>query len=43
MGSGLYSFIKIGEINFSGNFIIEGIGNSCIIVNMENVFIDDVV
>ncbi|MBE9174890.1 cysteine synthase A [Synechocystis salina LEGE 06155] len=43
MGSGLYSFIKTGEINPSGNSITEGIGNSRITANMENVPIDDAV
>ncbi|MBE9203915.1 cysteine synthase A [Synechocystis salina LEGE 06099] len=43
MGSGLYSFVKTGEINPSGNSITEGIGNSRITANMENVPIDDAV
>lgn len=43
MGSGLYSFIKTGEVNIEGNSITEGIGNSRITANMENVPIDDAV
>lgn len=43
MGSGFYNYVKIGEIFSEGNFIIEGIGNSWIIKNMENVLIDDVI
>lgn len=41
MGSGLYSYIKTGEINMVGNSITEGIGNSRITANMEGVPIDD--
>jgi cysteine synthase A len=43
MGSGLYSFIKTGEVNIQGNSITEGIGNSRITANMENVPIDDAI
>ncbi|MEB3290417.1 MAG: cysteine synthase A [Leptolyngbya sp.] len=43
MGSGLYSFIKTGEVSIQGNSITEGIGNSRITANMENVPIDDAV
>ena len=43
MGSGLYSYVKTGEINTEGNSITEGIGNSRITANMENVPIDDAV
>lgn len=43
MGSGLYSFIKTGEVNIQGNSITEGIGNSRITANMEDVPIDDAV
>lgn len=41
MGSGLYSYIKTGEIQTEGNSITEGIGNSRITANMEGVPIDD--
>lgn len=41
MGSGLYSYIKTGEIKTEGNSITEGIGNSRITANMEGVPIDD--
>jgi cysteine synthase A len=43
MGSGLYSYVKTGEINISGSSITEGIGNSRITGNMENVPIDDAI
>ena len=43
MGSGLYSYIKTGEIAPSGNSITEGIGNSRITANMEGVPIDDAI
>ncbi|MDB9314521.1 cysteine synthase A [Spirulina sp. CS-785/01] len=41
MGSGLYSYVKTGEINPEGSSITEGIGNSRITANMQNVPIDD--
>ena len=41
MGSGIYSLIKTGEATIEGNSITEGIGNSRITKNMENVPIDD--
>ncbi|WP_330204945.1 cysteine synthase A [Cyanobacterium sp. Dongsha4] len=43
MGSGLYSYVKTGEIKIEGNSITEGIGNSRITANMEGVPIDDAV
>ncbi|MDY6805815.1 MAG: cysteine synthase A [Cyanobacteriota bacterium] len=43
MGSGLYSYVKTGEISPNGNSITEGIGNSRITKNMENVPIDDAI
>ncbi|MGB3535849.1 MAG: cysteine synthase A [Microcoleaceae cyanobacterium] len=43
MGSGLYSYVKTGEINSEGNSITEGIGNSRITGNMEDVPIDDAI
>jgi cysteine synthase len=43
MGSGLYSFVKTGEIHMEGSSITEGIGNSRVTGNMEGVPIDDVV
>ncbi|MDB9466908.1 cysteine synthase A [Dolichospermum circinale CS-1225] len=41
LGSGLYSYIKTGEIKIEGNSITEGIGNSRITANMEGAPIDD--
>ncbi|WP_254563321.1 cysteine synthase A [Oscillatoria sp. HE19RPO] len=43
MGSGLYSYVKTGEINPVGNSVTEGIGNSRITKNMEGVPIDDAI
>ena len=43
MGSGLYSYVKTGEINTEGKSITEGIGNSRITANMEGVPIDDAI
>jgi cysteine synthase len=43
MGSGLYSYIKTGEINPEGKSITEGIGNSRITANMQDVPIDDAI
>jgi cysteine synthase len=41
MGSGLYSYVKTGEIKPEGSSMTEGIGNSRITANMEDVPIDD--
>ena len=43
MGSGLYSYIKTGEIKPEGKSITEGIGNSRITANMQGVPIDDAI
>jgi cysteine synthase A len=43
MGSGLYSYIKTGEIKPEGSSITEGIGNSRITANMAGVPIDDAI
>ncbi|MDJ0647759.1 MAG: cysteine synthase A [Xenococcaceae cyanobacterium MO_188.B19] len=43
MGSGLYSYVKTGEIKPEGSSITEGIGNSRITANMQNVPIDDAI
>lgn len=43
MGSGLYSYVKTGETKSEGNSITEGIGNSRVTANMENVPIDDAI
>ncbi|MEB3831409.1 cysteine synthase A [Phormidium sp. CCY1219] len=43
MGSGLYSYVKTGEINVEGSSITEGIGNSRITKNMEGAPIDDAI
>ena len=43
LGSGIYSFVKTGEIKLEGNSITEGIGNSRITANMEGVPIDDAI
>jgi cysteine synthase A len=42
-GSGLYSYIKTGEIKIEGNSITEGIGNSRITANMEGAPVDDAI
>jgi cysteine synthase len=41
MGSGLYSYVKTGEIKLEGSSITEGIGNSRVTGNMAGVAIDD--
>jgi cysteine synthase A len=41
MGSGLYSYVKTGEIKVEGSSITEGIGNSRITANMEGAPLDD--
>ena len=43
MGSGLYSYVKSGEIKTEGNSITEGIGNSRITANMEGAPTDDAI
>ncbi len=43
MGSGLYSYVKTGEIKIEGNSITEGIGNSRVTANMEGVPLDDAI
>lgn len=43
LGSGLYSYVKTGEIKIEGNSITEGIGNSRVTANMEDVSIDDAI
>jgi cysteine synthase len=43
MGSALYSYAKTGEIQMEGSSITEGIGNSRVTANMEDVPIDDAV
>jgi cysteine synthase A len=43
MGSGLYSYVKTGEIQSEGRSITEGIGNSRITANMEGAPIDDAI
>lgn len=43
MGSGLYSYVKTGEIHTEGNSITEGIGNSRITANMEGAPFDDAI
>lgn len=43
MGSGLYSYVKTGEIKTEGNSITEGIGNSRITANMEGAPADDAI
>jgi cysteine synthase A len=42
-GSGLYSFVKTGEIKAEGNSITEGIGSSRLTANLEGTPIDDAV
>ncbi|NDJ17430.1 cysteine synthase A [Myxacorys almedinensis] len=43
MGSGLYSYVKTGDIKIEGSSITEGIGNSRITGNMEGAPIDDAI
>ncbi len=43
MGSGLYSYIKTGEITTVGSSITEGIGNTRVTANMEGAPIDDAI
>ncbi len=43
MGSGLYSYVKTGEIKIEGKSITEGIGNSRITANMKGAPIDDAI
>ena len=43
MGSGLYSYVKTGEIKTEGNSITEGIGNSRITANMEDAPTDNAI
>jgi cysteine synthase A len=40
-GSGLYSYVKTGEIKLEGSSITEGIGNSRVTANMEGAPADD--
>ena len=42
-GSGLYSYVKTGEIKVEGNSITEGIGSSRVTANLEGTVIDDAV
>ncbi|UBM09338.1 cysteine synthase A [Cupriavidus metallidurans] len=42
-GSGLYSFVKTGQIRAEGNSITEGIGSSRITANLADTPIDDAV
>ncbi|MBW4508619.1 MAG: cysteine synthase A [Scytonematopsis contorta HA4267-MV1] len=43
MGSGIYSYFKTGEAKSEGNSITEGIGNSRITANMEDIPVDDAI
>ncbi|NES98699.1 MAG: pyridoxal-phosphate dependent enzyme, partial [Desertifilum sp. SIO1I2] len=43
MGSGLYSYVKTGEITTQGNSVTEGIGNSRVTANLEGVPTDDAI
>ncbi|NET10765.1 MAG: cysteine synthase A, partial [Symploca sp. SIO2B6] len=43
MGSGIYSLVKTGEVKIEGRSITEGIGNSRITANMQDVPIDDAI
>ncbi len=40
-GSGLYSYVKTGDIHMEGSSVTEGIGNSRITANMEGAPADD--
>jgi cysteine synthase A len=41
MGSGLYSFIKTGELHADGNSITEGIGVNFLTNNMKQAIVDN--
>ena len=41
LGSAYFSYVKTGELKASGNSITEGIGNSRITANLENIPMDD--
>jgi cysteine synthase A len=43
MGSGLYSYVKTGEIKMEGNSVTEGIGNSRVTANLDGAPIDDAI
>lgn len=43
LGSGLYSYVKTGEIKTEGSSITEGIGNSRVTANMEGAPADDAI
>lgn len=43
MGSGLYSYVKTGEIQMEGSSVTEGIGNSRVTANMEGAPADDAI
>ncbi|MBD2411461.1 cysteine synthase A [Nostoc calcicola FACHB-389] len=43
LGSGLYSYVKTGEIKMEGNSITEGIGNGRVTANMEGAPADDAI
>jgi cysteine synthase len=43
MGSGLYSYVKTGEIHMEGSSVTEGIGNSRVTGNLEGAPIDDAI
>ena len=43
MGSGLYSYVKTGEIKVEGSSITEGIGTSRVTANLEGAPIDDAI
>lgn len=43
MGSGLYSYVKTGEIKSEGNSVTEGIGNSRITGNLQGAPINDAI
>ncbi|MCG9890964.1 MAG: cysteine synthase A [Thermosynechococcaceae cyanobacterium MS004] len=43
LGSGLYSYVKTGEIRMEGSSVTEGIGNSRVTANLAGVPIDDAI
>ncbi|MEO0535022.1 MAG: cysteine synthase A [Cyanobacteria bacterium P01_A01_bin.123] len=43
MGSGLYSYVKTGEISITGNSVTEGIGNGRVTANMQGAPADDAI
>jgi cysteine synthase len=43
LGSGLYSYVKTGELHMEGSSVTEGIGNSRVTANLAGAPIDDAI